>query len=354
MITILSDIQEFLSYRDSWMELCQNRTRPYTPYQHFDFIYFSWEHICSNMGDLHIIVLTRQNDQMVQAIFPCYIDKKKCLRFINDRHSDFCSAIIRDEFVDDYHLYAEFYEYYQTNKAIRRIQLINICESNPLFANLAYFLKGSINRVVNVCSDFYIPQADDSQVSFVNGLSRLNTKEKYRLKNVLNKTADLSLRVFESGSATFPDTVIVGLIQQMIHSGIRKAGFFDTHMMSLFRSLYDAGLLSVFVTSENEQPVAANLILKDGNEYIDWIALYSEKSNNLKNLLQVVEYVSNTGGGCLNFARGAYEYKIHNFRPALHFLFGIYHSKSFWGKIADLWHADGYSLRQIAKCYLRK
>ena len=310
--------------------------------------------MCSNLGKLHVIVLIRQKDQIVQAIFPCYIDKRKCLRFINDRHSDFCSAIVRDEFIDDYHLYAEFYKYYQTNKAIKKIQLLNIDENNPLFANLAYFLKGGINRVVSMYSDFHVSQSGDYQVSFVNGMSRLNTKDKYRLKNVLNKTAMMSLKVYESRTELFPESIVSGLTQQMIYAGIRKTYYFNMHMMTLFKCLYDAGLLIVFATYENERPIAANLFLKNKDEYIDWIALYSEKSNNLNNLLQVVEYISNTGGGIMNLARGTYEYKMHNFRPALHFLFGLFHSKNLLGKIFDLWAADGYYLRQIAKSYLRK
>lgn len=354
MIKIIKDIREFLCFRDRWLELYLNSTNSYTPFQHFDFIYNSWEQMTSNSGELHIIVLVRQNDQMIQAIFPCFIDKKKCLRFINDRHSDFCGAIIREEFIDDYHLYAELYRYYQTNKTIRRIQLINICETNPLFANLAFSFKGSINRVVNMYSDFPVSPTNDSQLSFVNGMSRLNAKEKDRLKNVLRKASNMSLRVFKCGTETFPNSIVSGLIQHMIDSGIRNTDYFDMPMMSLFKCLYDAGLLTVFASYENEQPVAANLFLTNNNQYIDWIALYSEKRYNLNNLLQVVEYISNTGGGVLNFARGTYEYKMHNFRPSLHFLFGIFHSKSVFGKISDLWNAVGYFLRQIAKSYLRR
>ena len=222
-----------------------------------------------------------------------------------------------------------------------------------MFANLAYFLKGSINRVVNMYSVFPISQILTSQDSFINELSRLNTKEKYRLKNVLKKSSELSLKVFDCKKELYPEA-IDELIQQMINSGLRTAEYFNEQMIALFNNLYDAGLIKVFVTYDHEVPKAANLCLyTESNEYIDWIALYAEKRNNLFNLLQTIEYISQTGGS-LNFARGTYEYKMHNFRPVLHFLFGIYHSKSKFGKFCNLWDANYYYLRQIAKSILRK
>ena len=355
MIKVFNETQDLLPLKEEWIWLCQHSGTPITPFQQFDYIRYSWEFMCANLGQLHVIVIIRQKDKLVQAIFPCYIDKKKCLRFINDRHSDFCSAIIHRDFIDDYHLYEEFYEYYLSNKYIKRLQFINIREDNPMFANLAYFLKGSINRVVNMYSDFPISSTNNTQASFVNELSRLNTKEKYRLKNVLKKTTELSLRIYDCREEPFPETVINGLIQQMIISGLRTDNYFSAQMVTLFKSLYNSELLKLFVTYNKEQPIAANLFFytEQTRDYIDWISLYIEKRNNLYNLLQAIEFISHDGGK-LNFARGTYEYKMHNFRPSLHFLHGIYHSKSEFDKFCDLLNTNCYYLRQIAKSILRK
>ena len=187
-------------------------------------------------------------------------------------------------------------------------------------------------------------------------------------------------------ASPWPSELIGTLTRSMIEAGIRKPGYFSPCFLDFLKAVYDAGLMVIAATWRGDTPLACNLLLRteapaiipfaqplapggaqplasafspdgahpiapafspdgahpispafspDGaqrgehlGELIDWIAMYDDPVSNGWNLLQCIRWMSSQGGGALNFARGVYMYKMHNYRPALHDLDRLRWSRS--------------------------
>lgn len=355
MIKILKTKEELIQMRESWGELC-TQSSLVTPFQTFDYILAAWNFLNENDSKLHVICLFRQKDNLLQAIFPFCLNKKSYLVFINDRHSDFCREIIRKEFADDYHVYEEVADYIKSNKEIRGLCFDNQRSDSRLSAYFCYFFVSPVVVRRTAFSTVTIPKNENQTKNVVDALPNLNTKDRYRLKNILKKAVGEDFIVYANDEwLEYPESIIKQLIDVMIDNKIRTEDYFDERMQTLFSDLYCAGLLQVHVTSKEGVPMAANLYLKSSgcDEYIDWIALYKEKKYNLDNILATIGYIAETGG-VLNFARGTYPYKIHNFRPCISNLYRFQYSKTIMGSISILINAAWINAKQLIKSIIQK
>lgn len=356
MLKIITTCQEFDDIRDKWNELFDVSSRC-TAFQSWGYQRWAWDFLStSSVGRLFIVCIVRQKDKLLQAVFPLYVDKDKTVRFINDRHSDFCDAIIHPDFENDYHIYEELALCLEAEKNIKTVCLDNLRPGSRLSSFLSYFLQGSLCYQSKPYSYINVPSCIEESEDFVKKLEHLTTKERYRLKNIIKKIGDARLTVYRKDlGSDFPDSQVNELIDQMIAAGIRSRDYFNEEFVNLFRHLYDENLLEVHVSSLEDAPVSANFYLKSNSKsYIDWIAIYKDGKYNLQNLLQTIEYISLGGGGEFNFARGLYEYKVHNFRPIICHLHTYKYSKGIGHWVKDSMGMNFYFAKQLVKRYINK
>ena len=307
-----------------------------TPYQSIDYVRAALA-LCD--GAPHIIAWQSKGGKITgaQAIFPCWIDRKGTLRFVADAHTDFCGPLVDPSCAGGYHLCEELAEHILATPQIRRVRLENI-RSRLFQSGLQYHLKGCVLFGYRKYSVMKVPAIGGAK-SAIDALAHLSTKEKYRLKNIASKmdAAGVDFRLFDSNEA-WPAELIGTLTQSMVAAGIRKPEYFSPGFLDFLKGVYDAGLMVVCATFRDGTPLACNLLLRGGasGELIDWIALYDDPVSNGWNLLQCIRWVSAQGGGTLNFARGVYMYKMHNYRPALYDLDRLRWSRSRLGRLADL------------------
>ncbi len=349
MISVVSQENAFQELEGTWNEL-YNAADAMTPFQSFAYNWNSWQFSHGKKDSLHIVVVIRQKDKLVQAIFPCYIDGKGALRFINDRDSDFCGPIIHRDFVGDYHVYEECADHVKAQKEIHHVRFENLVAQNAALGYLRYFFTGSVVYNNNTYSIVHLDRLEKQPKGAIDCIASLNSKEKYRLVNVQKKMDGESLKVYEkSNGDDYPMEIVDKLIDGMVAKGIRNKEYFNNNFLELFKNLFEAGLLQVAVTMKNNEPIAANICLSMGkNEVIDWIAIYSERHYNLHNLLQIISRISEEGGE-LNFARGTYEYKIHNFRPVIYNLYSLRYSFTTMGTLNDIRHVSWHFFRKLVK-----
>ena len=354
MIRIIDNIDVLRKFREDWNEIYMNSLYS-TPFQTYDYVCHAWEYVSNQAKCLHIIVYIRQKDKMALAIVPCYIDKKKTLRFINDSHTDFCDIIVRSDAIADYHLWSEISDSILSCDLIQKVNLINLRASSYLLSNLKYFISPSTVYSNNAYTSCPLSIIDSSQ-PVTDALICLRSKERARLKNVYTKIHADKLCVYDANEGKpFPNGIVDDIVKQMVESGWRTYQYFNENMIALFRDLYDAGLLQIHLTRKDEIMLAANLWLydKEKTEYIDWIAIYVDKERNLDNLLQSIHYIAQQGG-TVNFGRGTYKYKMHNFRPEIHNLYTLRWSRYLLGQIEDLFAMNLYHIKQIVKKIIRK
>ena len=78
------------------------------------------------------------------------------------------------------------------------------------------------------------------------------------------------------------------------------------------------------VVQKDNQMHAISFVLKSANEYLFWIDMFDDsKMINLFNYISYMRKVSVNESVVVNFGRGAYNYKIVNFKPTIKQLYAI-------------------------------
>lgn len=337
MIEVIRTFEGLSALEQEWNTLYSVTPEP-VPFQSYAFCRAAWDFVSSGNGrnELHILVWIRKGQKL--AIFPFYLDGKHCLRFLNDRHTDFCGPVLHPSAEGNFHMCEDLAEHIRECKEIRRVRLENM-RSDLFQSSLQIQLKGTLLYPYKRWS-FFRMSGDKEARSAVDTLNQLTTKEKYRLKNIHSKMdkSGVSWKIYDVSDEDWPSGLIDRLCEAMIENGIRKDKYFSPRFLDFLRSAYESGELSVCATLGADGPVACNLFLHSrySREYIDWIALYTNPSSNSWNLLQFIDYLHSEGGGTVNFARNIYQYKTHNYRPVIRSLDRLRYSKGIFGKAGDL------------------
>lgn len=350
MIEVIKTKEDFEALKDTWDAL-YSRIEYKTPFQSYSFNYNSWS-ILEKHEALHIIIISK--DMELQAIFPCVLTKRSVLQFINGIHSDFCGALIDEEVRKCYHLYKELADYIKESSEIKGFMFDNLKEDNYLASILGYFFKSMQTRITNRWSYFTVSSQEPKDKSFLDGMHHLNSKERYKLKKRVKKETSYDLKIFDISEEVYPTEIIDDIINTMLSSGMRTEAYFSDDFKHIIENLYNDGLLSVAVTSENNTALVANLFLMNGNEWLNWLVVYRDGQYNTANLLQMVDHIYTAGGGIFNFARGIYEYKVSNFRPEIHNLYRVEYAKSLKDQIGVLMSFYKYYLKVFLKPIIRK
>lgn len=337
MVKVYDNPESLGQLEEQW-NLLQEQCGHASPFQSLDYVLSAWPYLQGKGFRMHVMAVLHKDG--VVAIFPCCIDGKKTLRFINDRHTDFCNALVSPDCPGMFRICHEMAEHLEQCPEIRRVRLENMRE-DIFHSTLEYLLPRALTYSYYRYSHFSIPGPCAGEKSWIDSLSHLSPKEKYRLKNIDGKigreTGGCSLSVHSAED--YPQEDIERLVKGMIGKGIRSARYYSESFLEIFRRFNESGRLTVAVShTPDGQPLACNLFIYDPkrNEYIDWIAMYGDASHNSWNLLQFFRHVHDEGGGDINFARGVYKYKMHNFRPAVGSLTRLHWSKSRFLSILDI------------------
>ena len=352
MLKIINSQPDFEAFRETWDNF-YTQCPEATPFQSFAYNFASWKNLREKGDRLHIICIYRQKDKQLLALFPTYLDKKGCLRFINGRDTDFSGALFYKGFANDYHLLEEFTDYVKNTKEISALCFDNLKADNPLTSIFSYLLRGTQIKATNAWSILPIPGKNEEDKTFIDCLSNLNSKDKYRLKNIVKKMKDLEFKLFHVSSEPYPTAIVEQIVNDMFAAKIRVEAYFSTEFLNLIKACYDAGELTLAVTYQDEKAVCINFYYQNQQEFIDWLAIYTDKNMNLCNIIQMMQHIYENGGGQLNFARGLYPYKVHNFRPTLHNLYSVHYSKTKWGQFKNWLSVCKYYLKVVVKPYVR-
>lgn len=355
MIKVIETIEAFLSLEKEWDSLYDDNS-VLTPFQSFKYNYLSWTAFMHQAGHLFIIIELDNNSNQLEAVFPCYIDEHKTLRFINDRHTDFCSAIVRRGREFDFQLYEEFASFVLSDAHVKMICFDNLVSDNPLTSVLKPFCNRLFVNDINAYSTIDIEKQQDDK-SFLDSIRNISGKRKKKLSTQLSKEHDLQMKILhKEDNHTFPIEEVLLLMNTMTEKGERTADYFSNEMLDFWKQMYDSGLLSVALLYQGNRIKSVNFMFYNTtrNEYIKWIVLYADKRYNLLINLKLIENFHGNGGARINFARGIYDYKMMNFHPQVKNLYRLTISKSVWSSIKALFALNLQFSKIIAKSILRK
>ena len=352
MIQIIESTQEWSDFRTEWDVLYELSST--TPFQSFAFLFSSWG-MLSHDNILYIIVIKREQNKELQAIFPTYLDKKGILRFINDKYSDFCSALFANK-EDNYNTFKEFSDYILSDNKIKGVFFNNLVHNNRLLSSLRPFFK--LVQVVdcNYYSTIDIYKEETDKDSF-DSIRNINASRKKKLRKAIEPLSNASLKIMtKNNNDLFPEEEIECLVDCMVSKGIRSKSYFSSEMIAFWRKLYDRDVLTVGCYYESGLIHSINFMFykKSENEYIKWIMLYRDNSDNMKLNLMLIDNIYRNEGGRINFARGIYDYKMKNFHPDVYPLFSVYVSKSKMRYLVNTFIINIKYLKQVVKSIIRK
>ena len=313
-IRIISEIHEFFDYKDQWDAIFKNQN--YSFFQSFEFNYYSWiTELCNDKLNSLCIVLI-ENNEIASAIFPLYIDSKMRLRFINDRHADFCD-VLSDKKFDFENILSEISNHMKFDS----VHFINLKKDSFLYD---LYVKNTLRncrlKPFAMYSDLVIPNG-----SFPSNVIRYRSKQKTEFRRVKKKNIDKDYRLLLNDDADFPINEIHQLRERMIELGLRKANFLDEKRLLLLTQLFNSNRMLVSMVKNKNNIHAISFILTNENEYLFWIDMYDNtKMINIYNYILFMESISFDNNVKINFGRGVYDYKVENFKPDIKQLFAIY------------------------------
>lgn len=315
MIKIISHKEEFESLSRDW-DYLWHKSKDATPFQKFDYIKLSVKYLLSEDSILHIIVVLNSGNGDIIAIFPTVLDSRGCLRFINDYHTDFCSAIINPDF-QNYNLFKEVSEYIMSDTQIKTVDFSNIKSNNCILSVFKPFISTCL---LTDCSYYsclpVIPSSEDRD--FLDALRYINGSKKKKHRKLIVNNAKSEFKIYRHDQGIeYPEEEIVKLTETMISKGLRTRDYFSKEMLKFWKEQYNCNILIAVILKTDGEVRSCNFIYYDEKheEYIKWIMLYGESKWNLSVTLEIIKDIYNKGGGCINFARGIYDYKMDNFHP---------------------------------------
>ena len=314
IIRIISENQEFFCCKKQWDAIFSNQN--YSFFQSFEFNYYSWTtELCKNKLN-RLCIISLSNNDLVSTIFPLYIDSKRRLRFINDRHADFCDALSNEKY-DFESILAEI----SIQLKFDSIHFINITQDSFLYhlykenPSKNIFLKPLARY-----SDLVIPAG-----IFPNNVVRYKSKQKTEFRRVKKNNSDKNYFMLSKDISDFPINEINQLRERMIVLGLRKVNFLDENRLLLLKELYNSNRILISIVKNRSNTHAISFILRVENEYLFWIDMYdNSKMINIYNYILFLENISIKNSVKINFGRGVYDYKVQNFKPDIKQLFAVY------------------------------
>jgi hypothetical protein len=296
-----------------------------TEFQSFYYNFFSWD--CFQQGDkkkLHVfIVFTNTKRNQIASILPFYLDSKDILRFINDKHSDFCDILCKKG--RHYDVLKEFGTFIVSNNKIKGIAFENIPSSSPTAGLLKFYLGSRCFVISNVqYSTIFLPQGNE----FFSKFDWLKSSRRSELKRIYKKSTPYEFELYNKELKPLPLDEIKRLKAEMVSSGLRNKNFLKDDFLGLIQNLYAKGALLVMEAKKDDKTVALSFCLTWENSTMVWIDLYENiQYINLMNYLKTMEKLSESQNVSFNFGRGIYAYKVKNFQPTISSLLSVEYYK---------------------------
>lgn len=351
MLTCLSQWSEVERDREAWNALCEKCSGG-TFFQTYDYNRIAWRNMLEPDTSNHLMVLLwKDQKNMLRAVFPFYCDRKGWLRFINDHHVDFCRALVDDTMDNHHQLIFELHGWIEQNPAIRGVMLENLEGSDILLNHLRTFQRDALVYANNEHS--YV-QCVPSQKP-LDQLAHLPSKRRINLRNDYTRVKEGRMKIFSVAQDAFPEEILMNLRAAMQTDQRRGESWFAGAFLQTIRDCYQADLLELAILYSGEVPVSAgvNFVNRRKNFQMHYLVLYTSPEFNVPNLLYYIVEKAAGGAMTLDFGRGGYEYKIHKFKPEIRNLYRLMYAKSLLGQLRCVWTAAMYFLRRIAKKKLK-
>lgn len=328
-IKVIKNIKDFENLNENWTDTL-NQSKDKNVFQGYEINYSSFNFLL-NKEKLFIIVF--YNQSITQAIFPCYIDNKKSLRFINDIHFDFCGPIILEN-SNINKIFKNFSKFINSTKQINSINFKNL-SSNFILDQLLFNFKYKRSVYVDV---------QHSVITNFKKWSNLNSSKKAEIKRIDKKY--INSKSINSNSINISE--ITQLRNSMIKSNNRSKNFFDDKFINWINHLFKNNILEIKKFIFESKTLALSFHLKSDNYRIIWIDLYISKK--AINIAHYIKFIQKSKENKISFGRGTYAYKMKNFDPVPINLYNFIYHKSFF---SFFFHKIKKFLKEIIK-YLIK
>ena len=314
-VRIISEIQEFFEYKDQWDAIFNKHD--YSFFQSFEFNYYSWISELSKNKLNRLCIISLKNNGLVFAILPLYIDSKRRLRFINDRHADFCDLLSEQKFEFETIL-SEIRDKFKFHS----VHFINFTKDSFLYK---LFKTNHLNNSL-VMTHVKYSDITISAGSFPNSVIRYKSKQKTEFRRVKKKNLGKDHYILQKDDdQDFPINEIYKLRERIIKLRLRKDNFLDEGRLLLLRELYNSNRIFISLVKTKVNTHAISFISRNKNDYLFWIDMYdNSKMINIYNYILFIEKISLNNSVNINFGRGVYDYKIENFKPDIKQLFAVY------------------------------
>jgi hypothetical protein len=323
-VKIITEIDEFLQISEIW-------SRKYDEHKNISFFQsFDWNYhwFINNLSNDNLFILLFYDQDYMQdskLICPTFIDKKGCLRFISDIHSDLCDVISenisKSDCIKITDLFAELV--FSTNE-IKKVNLINFSLNN----SLVYILLKKINYNYYysqiVSSAFF--NLEDGKI-FPNSAQHFKSSNRKRINKNIKKFLQYDSKLINSTLVDFPEVDILRLRDYMVNNKYRKLDFFNDKMINTIKELYVKQLVEINMVSHAEEVKSIIIIFKNQQSYQLWVSLYVDQPHisifTINSFLQLVK-----GDVRIDLGRGMYDFKIMNYAPDVTELNEFFFSKN--------------------------
>jgi len=340
-IEVIKNIKEFKSLQIEWDLLFSKGD--YSLFQSFNFNYYSWKYVIKGNRNQLAITVVRTNNNLV-GIFPFYVDGKNRLRFINDLHFDFCDILT----ISSLEL-SIILAYLKKNLSFKSIRLINIKQESNIYKQ--GILLNTKNKIVSSNLEYSTLHVEKGLFPY--NVPHFRSHQKHRINKASRKHKQKEYKIFTHEKYKYPEEDIITLKEKMISLGLRKDNFFSNDMLLLTQDLYYKGKIIIGIIKEDNQVNGINFIIKESSgRFIFWIDLFdTTQMINIANYIFFIKNISFNHSVTLNFGRGRYFYKVSNFAPIFHQLYGLFIFSNVFQKIRFIIFE---SFKTYVKLYYRK
>lgn len=314
-------------------------------FQSYPWIAAAWQHLLSKeLGNVLWITRWFQEKSSASVLFLGFIDRRGCLRLINDTHSDMGGCVVTSG-ANVHYAFKEIAAAIQNDPRIKSVWLQKIPGDESVINALGVFLKGSVIYRDNAYSLVESGQCED----FIVAQSQLKSKDKADLKAIRRKVdKDCKLDILEGGKDEYPSDIVKSLVEQMKREN-RSDAFFPSGMLEFTKDIFAAGIADIIILRRNGEVIALNFLLKQNGDYLSWIFLYTDARASSMMYVKYLTERAKKSSFSFNFGVGVYDYKIGSFRPNTKLTFSLRYHKSFLGKFADLISANLRMAKDIVK-----
>lgn len=314
MVTVVYNFEDI---KEDWSVIYHSRLN--TVFQSWKYNHLCWDKKKGTEGLLFLIVY-KDNNGRVRAILPTYIDKRRTLRFINDKGTDVCDLIYDKEF-PTYRGIKEISDFIRHEEKIRYVSLENISGESVLLSYLKVF---NTNALVYSNNEISFLKCDKS-VDPISTFTHLSSDKRKKLKRILRHTENYPFVIYSAGSGlAFPRASLEIISREMVRQRMRSGNYFNDKFWDFVEEAYASGILEVALLSDTDnKPISAGFVFHNAYISVRWVILYSDSKYNLWNNVLYIVNKSPHQTYINNFGRGGYDYKMGNFQPNVALLYKI-------------------------------